>query len=140
MAEEQGELLDPMTCDVMDLLLEHHAALPPTHRWPPLLRQLADVMASYNERALKMPPKQAADDAIERIVVLANYLGGRFVYLPRGDALRQAARDALIYRLSSRLPAHELGRMFGLGEHAIYRVIAREKQMEIDRLQGKLFE
>lgn len=140
MADEQLQLLDPMTCDVMDLLLEHHAALPPPGRWPPLLRQMVDVMATYNERALKMTPKQAADDAIERVVLVANYLGGRFVYLPRGDALRVAARDALIYRLSNRMPVHQLATLFGLGEHIVYRILAREKALEVDRLQGKLFE
>jgi Mor family transcriptional regulator len=140
MSDEQLQLLDPMTCDPLDLLLEHHADLPPPARWPKLLRELVDIHAAYNERVWKLTAKQAADDAIERVVLLAQYLGGRFVYLPRGDELRIAARDALIYRLSDRQPAHEIAKLFGLGEHVVYRIIARQRALVVDRLQGKLFE
>lgn len=138
MADEQ--LLDPMTCDAMDLLLQFHADLPPKDRWPPMLRHLVQVLVAYNERALKMTPKQAADDAIERVVLIAHYLGGRYVYLPRGDVLRRAARDAVIYRLSERgLQAPELADMFRLGVNAVWDICARERRLEVGRLQGKLF-
>lgn len=136
----QAELLNPMTCDVMDLVDEHHADLPGAERWPKALRELVDVLASYNERVLRMSPKAAADDAIERVVVIADYLGGKFVYLPRGDVLRVAARDAVIYRLHGRLPVTEIARLFDLGEIRVYAIVATEKQRAIARMQGRLFD
>lgn len=136
----QDEMLDPMSCDVLDLVHDQHADLPPTARWPATLRNLVDVMTAYNERVLKMKPHAAADDAMERIIVLADYLGGRFVYLPRGDSLRQAVRDAMIYRLHGRLSVADLATRYKLNEVEIYRIVAREKRRAIDRLQGKLFD
>lgn len=136
----QASLLDPATCDPLDLVLEHAADLPPQHRWPALLREMVEVLCAYNERALHWSPKQAADDAVERVVVLAEYLGGRFVYLPRGDVLRSAAREAVIYRLSIHMSTGELARAFGLSEVHVYRLIAQQRAIVIDRMQGKLFD
>lgn len=141
MAEtRQIDLLDPTQCDVLDLVQEHHADLPPKERWPSTLRELVDVLAAYNERVLRMKPHAAADDAMERVMVIADYLGGKFVYLPRGDALRVAVRDALIYRLSTRLPVLEIARKYDLTEIRVYQIVAREKHREIELRQGKLFD
>lgn len=136
----QDELLDPTSCDVLDLVQEHHADLPPKERWPATLRELVEVLAAYNERVLRMKPHAAADDAMERTVLIADYLGGRFVYLPRGESLRVAVRDALIYRLSDQLPVHEIAERYGLNEIRIYQIVAREKRRAVRRMQGRLFE
>lgn len=136
----QPDLLDPMSCDPLDLVIEHAADMPERHRWPALLRELVDVMMAYNERVLQMTPYQAADDAVERVVLIAEYLGGRFVYLPRGDVLRTAAREAVIYRLSDSKSPAEIARQFGLSEVNVYRVIAKQKALAVKRMQGRLFD
>jgi len=120
---------DPMKCGALEFLDEHSAALPPVRRWPETLRHLVDVLASYNERGLRMSHKQAADDAAERVFLIADYLGGRNLYLPRGAALRRAARDALIFRLVESLPKDEVCRMWGLSEIYLYKIIAEQKRL-----------
>lgn len=132
--------INPKTCDPVDLLVEHGEDFPPESQWPRMLRNLVAVLFEYNRRVLKLTEKQASEDARERVFLIANYLGGRFVYLPRGEQLRTAVRNALILRLSDTMRAADICELFGVGEHMVYRVIARGRATEGESLRGKLFD
>ena len=107
-------------------------------RWPRVLAQLADVVELQLRGVI--PDDVERLTAATRIVVgIAQYQGGRSVYLPRGDALRTALRDREIYHLSTKnwsIP--RLMERYGLTERRLYAVIQEQTRLEIDRLQPSL--
>lgn len=107
-------------------------------RWPRVLAQLADVVELQLRGAI--PDDVERLTAATRIVVgIAQYQGGRSVYLPRGDALKTALRDREIYHLSTKgWPIPRLMQRYGLTERRLYAVIQEQTRLEIDRLQPSL--
>jgi|LNFM01.1.fsa_nt_gb Mor family transcriptional regulator len=136
---EQPELFDALTCDPLDLIERGGEALAETSRWPQRLQELFDIELRYSRRS--MDEKSASADAGARTILIADYLGGSSIYLPRGDALRQAVRDAIIYaRYKGQANHDELAREFGMTSIHLYEVIAREKRRQLKRRQGRLFQ
>lgn len=135
---EQPELFDALTCDPIDLIERGGDALSDISRWPQRLRELFDIEYRYSLRS--MPEAQAAADAAARTLLIADYLGGSALYLPRGDALRKAVRDATIYARFSRASNMDaLAREFGVTTPHLYEIVAREKARHIAKRQGRLF-
>jgi Mor family transcriptional regulator len=137
---KRDEAKDPMNCDPVELLVDYGEDLPSTEKWPAMLRNLVAVLLEYNRRVLKMSNKQASEDAQERVFLIAHYFGGKFLYLPRGDRLRSAVRNALISRLAATLSTSEIAEQFGLSEVMVYRIISQAPPMEDDGLRGRLFD
>lgn len=131
---------NPKDCDPVDLIVHHGEDFPPEQKWPAMLRNLVAVLLEYNRRVLRMTDKQASEDAKERVFLIAHYLGGKFMYLPRGDRLRSAVRDALIWRLAATLKPSEIAEQFGLSEVMAYRIISQAPPMQDDGLRGRLFD
>jgi Mor family transcriptional regulator len=136
---EQPELFDALTCDPLELIERGGEALTDTSRWPQRLQELFDIELRYSRRT--MEPDAAAADAGARTVLLADYLGGSAIYLPRGDALRKAVRDAMIYaRFTRTANVDALAREFGVTTPHLYEIVAREKRRQLAKRQGRLFE
>lgn len=134
----QPELFNALTCDPLDLIERAGDVLTDRARWPQRMTELFDVLYAYNVR-LGMQADTAAPDAAERTFLIADYLGGSVVYLPRGDALRRAVRDAEAYRRHTGNNTEQLAREYGMTTTKFYELIAREKARRLRRLQGRLF-
>lgn len=107
-------------------------------RWSRTLAQITDVVELHLRGAIPDDVERLTA-AIRVVVALAQYQGGRSVYLPRGDALRTALRHREIYHLHQRnwsIP--RLIERYGMTERHLYRVIREQQQLEIDRLQPSL--
>lgn len=134
----QPELFNALTCDPLDLIERAGDVVTDRARWPQRMTELFDVLYAYNLR-LGMQADTAAPDAAERTFLIADYLGGSVVYLPRGDALRRAVRDAEAYRRHTGNNTEQLAREYGMTTTKFYELIAREKARRVRRLQGRLF-
>lgn len=138
---EQGEL-DVGEIDVVALL----ASPPPEgdpldDKWPQTLAESVDVLFADNLRR-GMADDAAIADAQRAVLVLANHIGGRSVYWPRGDALRTALRDREIFLRANRCGGKnkdQLAAEYGLVVRTIERIIAEQYRLGIKRRQGQLF-
>lgn len=134
----QPELFNALTCDPLDLIERAGDVVTDRARWPQRMTELFDVLYAYNLR-MGMQADTAAPDAAERTFLIADYLGGSVVYLPRGDALRRAVRDAEAYRRHTGNNTEQLAREYGMTTTKFYELIAREKARRVRRMQGRLF-
>lgn len=133
---EQAEL----DCGEVSLseLMEHADVAVSSDKWPAALAEMVDVLANEFERDGE--DREAATLRAQRVVlVLAEYQGGRPCYLPRGDRLRQALRDRLIYRLHSGDNGEALADRFGLTLRHIQRIYAEQRALHIRKRQARLF-
>ena len=106
-------------------------------RWPLRLLELTDVA----EAAIQRHPGAAPRELAERLVLeIANYLGGRPVYLPRGDALKRALRDRRIWRDSGKVSPDDLATREGLCLQQVYKIVGEMRALDRRRRQGRLFE
>ena len=135
----QNELFDALTCDPLELIERAGTVLDDKTRWPQRLVEIYDVLFAYNSRRRYAGVDEAARDATAQAILLADYLGGAVVYLPRGDALRKAVRDSEAYRRHNGRNTEELAREYGMTTTKFYELIAREKARRLRRMQGRLF-
>jgi Mor family transcriptional regulator len=135
----QGSMFDALTCDPLDLIERGGDALNDRTRWPAKLAELYDIEYQCGLRR-GLPPDEAATDATARTIMIADYLGGSSVYLPRGDELRRAVRDSEVFRRHRGNNHEELAREIGMTSTKLYELIAREKRRRQRKMQGRLFE
>lgn len=108
-------------------------------RWPQTLVDMIQVLEALYLR-------QGRDDdesfslARAGVLELAEYFGARMWYLPRGDRLLTALRDAEIYRLAKRGNIRALAEAHGLSEPQLYRIMRQQKALHLSKIQGRLFE
>lgn len=134
----QAEMFDPTSADPLDLIAHMGDRVPPEHQWPPLLAELFAVHQAFNRRK-GMNEEKAALDARDRCVLLASYLGGRMAYLPTGEKLQLALRDAIIFAEFRGHNHLELSQKYGLTVVRIYQIIAEQRALFVKERQGKLF-
>ena len=126
-----GELFDAGEVDKLDpdKVLAHMEDAVVLARWQGTLVE----MSSLAESQLHQELPDRADDVpkIARAVVYAicQTMGGAVVYIPRGDKLRRALRDAEIFRewRDKNVRPDALARKFDLSSQAVYDIIARQR-------------
>lgn len=136
---DQSELFDALTCDPLELIERAGTVLDDKTRWPQRLVELFDVLFAYHTKRRGLNEDDAARDASAQAILIADYLGGAVVYLPRGDALRKAVRDSEAYRRHNGRNTEELAREYGMTTTKFYELIAREKARRVRKMQGRLF-
>lgn len=99
-------------------------------RWEGTLREMCEIA----EAKLKTELKDGVTPAeLARHVVFAicDTLGGSVVYLPRGDSLKRAMRDAAIFQDWRENNTHpiELARKYRLISQTIYDIIAKQRAL-----------
>lgn len=105
-------------------------------RWPLRLLELTDIC----EAVIHRHPGAAQRELAERLVMeIANYLGGRPVYLPRGDALKRALRDRRIWRDSGKVSPDDLATREGLCLQQVYKIVGEMRALEKRRRHLALF-
>lgn len=135
----QEEMFDALTCDPLDLIERGGEVLADKARWPQRLVELYDVLFAY-ARKIGLDDEASARDASARTLLIADYLGGSVVYLPRGDALRRAVRDSEAYRRHNGRNTDMLAREYGMTSTKFYELLARERRRRVRSFQGRLFE
>lgn len=140
----QRELFDfnPSDADGWDLIEKGGAALvpgPDGPQWPQRLLDLFEIERVYSVRR-GMDADAAARDAAERVTLLATYLGGRPWYVPNGETLRLALRDAQIFDAFHRVGAGVLATRYSMTTKQVYEIVARQRALLQGRVQGRLFD
>jgi Mor family transcriptional regulator len=104
--------------------------------WPKLLVEMLQVVqAAYSEAGAK--PDLARGLAITGLRALARYHGGRTFYLPRGDKLEQALRNAQIWDEFSGKNVGDLSAKYRLTEQMVYQVLAEQRAIRARCIRGQ---
>ncbi|MEP7041873.1 MAG: Mor transcription activator family protein [Dokdonella sp.] len=107
-------------------------------QWAPLLVDMLRVVESQKRRE-GMQADAAAADARTTVLALAEYFGGRQIYLPKGEKLRAALMHAEIYKRFNGRNTRDLAAEYRISEIHCYAVIKRQRELHRKKLQGRLF-
>lgn len=99
-------------------------------RWEGSLREMVEI-AEVKLLAEMGPDSTAPELARHVVFAICSAMGGSVIYLPRGDALKRAMRDAAIFRewLDSNTPIPELVRKYDLANQTIYDIIKKQRAL-----------
>jgi Mor family transcriptional regulator len=100
----------------------------PSGAWPVLLKNMVDVLDSFFVQR-GFTRDKAKQEAKAVVATLANYFGGRQVYLPKGNTLKKALRDIDIYRQANGRNTQELADEFGCTTRNIQRIVQEQTQL-----------
>lgn len=140
-AEEQLELLTDSAAE-LELALETLQSLKADERedfirrWPSTLQSLCELMRITLE-GHKVPGALALSEALA--TTLSSYLGGRDLYIPNGERLKDALRDIRIWREFKGNNLEQLSRDYDLTERRISQIIAEQRAAFVARKQRRLF-
>lgn len=136
---EQCDLLGGVSAEDLQQLLEADAELPEAQRrWAPMLVDLVRVIEAAHVRR-GMAAEAAFGSALDAVKGVAEYFGGRPLYIPRGDRLLTALRDAEIFRRAKGGNIERLAGEYGISSIQLYRVIKQQKALHLRKIQGRLF-
>lgn len=136
---EQHDLLGETSPEQLQAILEDDSTLPESQRrWAPMLVDMLRVIEATHVRR-GMLADDAFSASLDAVTALAEYFGGRPVYIPRGDRLMTALRDAEIFRRAKAGNYEQLAEEHGLTVLHIYRVVREQKQLHLRKMQGRLF-
>lgn len=109
-----------------------------TEKWGKVLAGMVDLFtALFRRRGRSLD--EATEEAQVVVMELANYQGGREVYLPRGDRLLKAIRDRRIYLEHTGRNEAELAQRYELTPRQIRQINAEQRATQVAKRQGKLF-
>ncbi len=136
---DQKQLLREPDNDELERLSQLDLDEVPPDKWARNLVEMIEVMsAAYRRDGL--PEHKASRLASMGVLAIAEHHGGRQFYLPRGDTLLTALRDADIYRRANRGNIETLAAEHGLTVSQIYRICRLQRALHIGKVQGRLFE
>ena len=100
---------------------------------------LADVVACLEAAFQRMQPIPNTPREVAEIATLslAEYIGGRALYLPRAHALKTELRHQRIYRDFTGDNIRELVRKYRMSEQDIYGIIRKQRAIERE-LRGEI--
>lgn len=99
-------------------------------RWEGSLREMVEIAEAKLLVEIK-PGVEAAELARHVVFAICSVMGGKVVYLPRGDALKRALRDAGIYRdwKDNSISIPDLVSKYDLANQTIYDIIRRQRAL-----------
>lgn len=99
-------------------------------RWEGSLREMVEIAEAKLLVEVK-PGVEAAELARHVVFAICSVMGGKVVYLPRGDPLKRALRDAKIYRdwKDNDTPIPDLVSKYDLANQTIYDIIRRQRAL-----------
>ncbi|MEI7036458.1 Mor transcription activator family protein [Fulvimonas yonginensis] len=110
----------------------------PSDNWPSMLAELVDVLRATFQRRGRSEA-EAITEAQQAAMAIGEYLGGRQVYLPRGDRLRDWLRDRTIYLEYNGRNKALLAQRHGITERRVEQIAAEQRAIHIRRIQPELF-
>ncbi|WP_218997449.1 Mor transcription activator family protein [Shewanella algae] len=105
-------------------------------RWPSTLQSLCELMRVTLEGHAISNSVQISEALA---TTLSTYLGGRDIYIPNGDRLKDALRDIRIWREFKGNNLEQLSRDYGLTERRVGQIIAEQRAAFLARKQRRLF-
>lgn len=110
------------------------------HKWAPLLAELFDAIESAYRRQ-GQGEDQAASLAAVAVAAVAFAVGGKVVYIPRGDRLKKALRDNEIHsRWQRGATPEQLAEHYQVSVIHAYRIIDQQRRLHLAKTQGRLFD
>lgn len=135
---EQPDMMPPPSDD--DSLIGRDLGDVPETKWAPMLADMLRVLEALYLRE-GQGKEEAFHLATQSAAALAEYFGGRVVYLPRGDRVRNALRDAEIYRkFRGSRNVEQLAAEYGLTVIHLYKIHRDQRALHMRKLQGRLFQ
>lgn len=119
------DLDDPQLQQLLDA-----AATSDRRAWPQTLADLIDLITAHFQRRGVAEP---VGEARALVALIANYFGGRPMYLPRGQRLATALRDAALYAEYDGANVHELARRHRISVAHAYYILAQQRRMRGDQ-------
>jgi Mor family transcriptional regulator len=116
-------------CDLSDV---------PDSKWAPTLANMVQVLEAHHRRQGRSDP-EAFELACQAVLVLAEYFGARVWYLPRGDRLRKALRDARIHwQWQRNMPIEDIAIEHRISVIHAYRIIEQQRRLHLVKIQPAL--
>lgn len=137
---QQTGLFDDEHADI-GALFDHLDQIPSVeleNRWPSLLVEVIEVMQAELLRQ-NFAEDKAKKTASKLVGVMAHYFGGKSFYLPAGDKIKEALRDAQIYQEFNGKNVPELIKKYRLSESTIYAILRNQRTLQRKRHQMDLF-
>jgi len=136
---EQRALIPEPTTDELGSLAQRDVADVPADKWARSLVEFVEQIQATFERS-GMADDDAFRLASQAVRAIAEFRGGRQFYLPRGDTLVTALRDAEIYHRANRSNIETLAAEYGLTVSQIYRIGRQQRALHLRKVQGRLFD
>ncbi|MDW7746564.1 Mor transcription activator family protein [Halomonas sp.] len=106
-------------------------------KWPQGLSDMVTVITAALRRAGD-DETTARERAFRAVRALAQYAGGRSLYVPKGEALDRALRDRDIWERFDGANVTALARQHDLTEVQIYAILAEQRKLARARVQPQL--
>ena len=121
-----GEDIDKLDPDQVLARMEDPSVLA---RWEGTLVEMSSLAENKLLQLLPGMTDTVPQIAREVVYAICQTMGGAVVYIPRGDKLRRALRDAEIFRgwRDQNTRPDALARKFDLSSQAVYDIIARQR-------------
>ncbi|HZF99156.1 MAG TPA: Mor transcription activator family protein [Pseudoxanthomonas sp.] len=132
---DQNEL--PGMSTTPESLVEQEILDPSGDKWPPLLAELVTVAEAALLKS-GLPANEAAELAIATVLAVGDFIGGKLVYIPRGDRLRTALKHARAWRMWKGNNIGEIACYLDVSEVRAYAIVAQQRALHREKLQGKL--
>lgn len=140
MSEEQQDILgdSSFSADLLDHLSDIPEAV--QKKWPRDLSALVDI---YSAALLRLGYGEIEARKISHTLLAEQsmYCGGRYFYLPKGDALKKAIRDIDLHRDNSErgIQPDDLARKYKISLTHVYRIMKEQQAYYRKRIQTELF-
>lgn len=109
------------------------------HKWPGTLSEIIEILSCELVRQGENADN-AKGKAAKLVGVMAHYFGGKSVYLPTGDVLKDALRNTQIYHEFNGKNVAELVSKYRLSESHIYAILREQRALLRKRYQRDLFD
>ena len=121
---DDSDKLDP------DKVLAHMQDPKVLTRWEGTLREMVEIAEAKLETEMG-PTATPAGLARHVVFAICDTLGGSVIYLPRGELLKKAMRDAEIYRewRDDGVQPVEMVKRYRLANQTLYAIIARQRAL-----------
>lgn len=124
----EGDSLQALGDKYADNAIAKLTAIPDAS-WPARLIEFVEVITAALKR-LRVAPEVAQLQARHVVAELANYCGGRPIYLPRGARLKAALLHRSIYlEATAGKDTDELARRHGITMRAVQRIVAEQAEL-----------
>ncbi len=140
MSEEQHDMLgdSSFSADLLDHLSD--IPLEVQKKWPRDLSALVDI---YGAALKRLGYNEADSNRISRTLLAEQsmYCGGRYFYLPKGDALKKAIRDVDLHRDWSErsMQPDDLAKKYKISLTHVYRIMKEQQTYYRKKIQSDLF-
>lgn len=128
-----GELFDSREVDKLDprKVLANMNDPVVLKRWEGTLIEMASLAEIKLREVLPEHQEQVPQIARAVVYAICETMGGAVVYIPRGNILRRALRDAEIFRewREHSTRPDELARKYDLASQTVYDIIARQREL-----------